>query len=90
MNKHIPTFLLICITIFIQGCTFLSFVQDEPVDENRAGCSYYKGDATTRYGSFTQYAKMKGDGQGAHIYVGSELKKVKITCNAEKQEVLVN
>ena len=53
---------------------------------NRAGCTYIDG--TGRFGTLTQYAK--GKAQGAHIYIGENMKGVEITCSAEKQELIYN
>jgi len=54
------------------------------LNPNRAGCTYIDGNG--RYGTFTQYAK--GEAKGAHIYIGENVKDVKITCNSDKQEVI--
>lgn len=75
MNK------LIFLTLFLCGCA------NWEVDQSRAGCSYLDGKA--RYGTLTQYAK--GQADGAHVYIGDKIKdKVKITCNATKQEIRYN
>jgi hypothetical protein len=82
--KKLNILFLIAFSFFLSGCAFL---QDNEVDENRAGCSFYDGKG--RYGSLTQYAT--GDAKGAHVYVGDNVKsKTKITCNADTQEVLIN
>lgn len=58
------------------------------VKDERAGCTYLDGKG--RYGlMFTNY--IKGEGKGAHVYVGKKVPKgLKITCNANTQEVLIN
>ncbi len=67
-------------SLFLVGCA-----SNAPVNEDRAGCTYINGKART--GTLTQYAK--GASKSAHIYVGKEVnsKHVKITCNADTQEV---
>jgi len=69
-------FIIFCLASSLVGCA----------NPNRAGCHYLDGKG--RYGTFTQYGK--GDAKGAHVYIGENVKNVKITCNANTQEVLFN
>jgi len=63
--------------------TSLILITSCGLNPNRAGCTYIDGNG--RYGTFTQYAK--GEARGAHIYIGENVKNVKMTCNADTQEV---
>lgn len=57
------------------------------VHPDRAGCSYLDGKG--RYGTLFNY--LKGDAEGAHIYVGSNLQgKLYIICNSQSQQIILN
>lgn len=75
MNSNIKSLLIVF--ILFQGCA---------QNPNRAGCTYFDGEG--RYGMFTQFTK--GNTKGTHIYIGEDVKEVKIICNSEKQEVNVS
>lgn len=68
--------ILSCVLLFLSSCA---------QNPNRAGCSFIDGEG--RYG--TLFQNVKGDVNGAHIYIGENIKNVTIICNANKQEIMV-
>ena len=90
-NKHImrrkTTFMrqitqiigsLIVTFMLLTGCS------NQPVDDQRAGCTNVDGKA--RYGLVQG---ISGKAKGSYVYIGEKLKgKVKITCSKDKQEII--